>query len=288
LLFLLTLPAQVLAAGSISDGLVSVDITAFGANGMSINTNGFGSTDQVFSVGYWYRADSDTQEYPVTGSTPDSESYVGDTATLGYDDVGGRGLFSAEVVVTVEDRAPVGAQILYSLSLTPLDGIGTADVFFYADPDLDSGSGDDSAELIFIDDEVTTDAFLVYDQSCMEIAGLSLNNDPVEILSADSYQAASFSALVSALNDAFVTDLDNSGLPFGPGDFTGAFQFADQGFNLQWYGVMNFTEQGQVSSVGGRFCGATEVTVPGPGPVPLAILALLMLGGAWHFRGRFI
>jgi hypothetical protein len=45
---------------------------------------------------------------------------------------------------------------------------------------------------------------------------------------ADNYEVAAFSGLRGRLLDASVNDLQNSGVPFGPGDWTGAWQWQDR------------------------------------------------------------
>ena len=41
----------------------------------------------------------------------------------------------------------------------------------------------------------------------------------------ETYMVEQFSLLLGLLNDDSVTDFDNLGLPFGPADFTGAYQW---------------------------------------------------------------
>ena len=43
---------------------------------------------------------------------------------------------------------------------------------------------------------------------------------------ADAYQVTPWRALLQDLTDGNVDDLDNSGLPFGPADLTGALQWS--------------------------------------------------------------
>jgi hypothetical protein len=63
----------------------------------------------------------------------------------------------------------------------------------------------------------------------------------VQIASAptpNAFQVAAFSTLKDALNDAAITNLDNSGSPFGPGDATSAFQW---NFNITGGGAARIT-----------------------------------------------
>lgn len=42
---------------------------------------------------------------------------------------------------------------------------------------------------------------------------------------ADAFRVAAYPVLRDLLNDASITNLDNSGLPFAPGDFSAAYQW---------------------------------------------------------------
>jgi len=286
LLVLFLIPLQSFAQGTISDGAVSLDVLSFSSEGVYINTSGIGADDQVYSTGFWYRTGQDTQEYPVTSVIPDNQVYAGNLATLTYNDVGGRGLFSAEVFINIQESMGDDPGIIYSLRMTPLDGASTVDVFFYADPDMDDGSDNDSG--YFNDMGGGEWGLVVSDQTCMEMFAITRVADVRGYTFADSYQAMPFANLLGLLNDTLQTDLDNSGLPFGPGDFTAAFQYSgNDTIGRTWSGVMSFFEQGDENRPP---CTAYSeyVPVPGPNRIALAILAMLMLGGAWHFRGRFI
>lgn len=286
LLVLLLLPLQSFAQGTISDGAVSLDVSSFSSEGIYFNTSGIGADDQVYSAGFWYRTGQDTQEYPVTSAIPDSQVYAGNLATLTYTDVGGRGLFSAEVFINIQESMGDDPGIIYSLQMTPLDGASTVDIFFYADPDMDGGSDNDSS--YFNDMGGGEWGLVVSDQTCMEMFAITRVADVQGYTFADSYQATPYDNLLGLLNDSLQTDLDNSGLPFGPGDYTAAFQYSgNDSIGRTWSGVMSFFESGDENRPPCTLY-SEYVPVPGPGRTALAILAMLMLGGAWHFRRRFI
>ena len=282
-LLLLLSPMYSYAQGTITDGSVSATVNSFSANGISMSTSGIGGGDQLFETGFWFRYEQDTQENPVHATTPDSQSYIGDQATLTWNDVGG---FSAEIYMEIMEGAVGQAQIISRLVLTSLNGAGSVDVFYYSDPDMDGSVGGDSAYLF---QDETVDAVIISDQTCMGVFAASTNSDPFTTRTADAFQVTPWPLIRNELNDAGVTDLDNSGLPIGPADVTVAFQMSGDtpSATQAWYGAMIFWSRFDPELPD---CEAVSepLPVPGPGPIPLALLAMLMLGGAWHFRGRFV
>lgn len=289
LLFLVLLPIKVFAQGVISDGSVSLTVDGFASNHVLVSTSGIGAGDQVHSIGFWYRTGQDTQEYPVVGSqspSPDGETYSGNLATLTYNDVGGRGLLSAVVNIILQEKMGDGPGIIYQLAMTPLDGALTVEVFFYANPDMDGNSANDSG--FFYDMGDGEWGLVVGDQTCMEMFSLSrVSRDPFDF--PDGYQVMQYPGLLEALSDTSLTNLDDSGLPFRAGDISAAFQFNGYGtLNRRWMSVMAFYPEGAGDQPSCRPPAVEYIPVPGPGRIALAMLAMLMLGGAWHFRSRFI
>jgi hypothetical protein len=182
--------------------------------------NGVSSTltqDHVFETGWWFRVAGDTQE-SVFG-TPDSQGYVTNTSTIGWLNVGARGLFSAGEVSVVNDADGLGGPtpsgyVTMTMTLTnlsPTDPL-VIDVFHMVDIDL-AGSGSDSALAVGVNHINLTDP--------------SLNTAQYHGLGASAYLIRPFGAtdLGAVLSDAAVTNFDSSGSPFGPGDFTGGFQW---------------------------------------------------------------
>jgi uncharacterized repeat protein (TIGR01451 family) len=176
--------------------------------------------DHVFETGWWFRVAGDPQEtfFPL----PTSGSGTADALTYDWADVGGRGLFSARLVWTVTDRdglggpAP-GGKVAGALTVT---NIGVADLtlnlFTMTDFDLQPAVGDDTATL----------------RSPVQIALADAGTNKAAFvgIDADAYLVRPFGTtdVGAVLSDASVTDFDSTGLPFGPADFTGGWQWKNR------------------------------------------------------------
>ena len=147
------------------------------------------------------------------------ESYVGNTAVLEWvvehRDLRGRvtPLFDARLTTVITDGGSPGvATVTQELEIT---STFSADleitVFNYSDWDVSGVFVDDvatiSGDVMTITDAVTGDVI-----TC-------------EGVGADAYQAAEWPTLRNALLDNSLTNLDNTGFPWGGTDFTGAFQW---------------------------------------------------------------
>jgi len=203
--------------GVISDGASTYTVEAFHFDSSPAasfrGASSPGTTDHVFEAGWWYRVAGDGAEkfLPV----PDAQTYTGDVATLTWNDVDGRG-FSAVKVLTVVDTGGPSGYVQTDLTLTnntasPL-GI---DLFHMFDPSLAGTFGNDSATLVSANDHIrATDGG---DATTCEYRGIG----------AGAFLVRSFGIgdVASELSDADPDDFNNSGLPFGPGDFTAGFQW---------------------------------------------------------------
>ena len=171
-----------------------------------------GATDNMSETWWFYRVSGDSSETVLPA--PDSQSYVGNTATFGWTDVDARGLFSAAMVGRVIDDGGSSGRVALQLTITNISGASLElEIFSYADFGLGGSAGDDSATLL-------------NDPDYMSITdGGSAVTAEFRCLGADELQVTSFPTLRSSLLDASVDDLDGTGLPFGPGDWTGAYQF---------------------------------------------------------------
>jgi len=140
--------------------------------------------------------------------TPDSESYVGNQMVLTWNGLNG-GEVDATLTITLTDQAgPNTANLVQVLEVTNTSGGAiNLDLVHYADFDVDGTSGNDVATLV-------GSTIQVDDLSTLRYAGYG----------ADALQVTAFSTLRDAVL-AGGYDLDNSGLPFGPGDFTGGFEW---------------------------------------------------------------
>jgi hypothetical protein len=253
----LAAPGLSLAQGTISDGAVSMSFDAAGAG----NTLSVGGTDHLFYTHWWHRiapAVAET-EFPALSA----QSYVGNVATLDWFAMGATGNLFAQLVVTINE-AGGGATVTQELTLThvipqagPEGGNLDFQIFGYTDFDLANTIGDDSATLLVANSQ-------------MEIT------DPTDVsafyLGADAiaYKVTPFPDLANELTDAGTTNLDNSGLPFGPGDFTGGYQWA---VNLAPQASTTILSTYEIS-----FGGPSVLEIPTLSPAGLALLFLGFAG----------
>ncbi|MDH3404018.1 MAG: hypothetical protein OES32_14525 [Acidobacteriota bacterium] len=203
-------PTEGVGGGLITDGVNEWLITGPSAE-EGVFTDFYlpaGGTDHQFATWWWYRVEGDAAETRMP--PPDTESYVGDTARLTWADVDGRGLFSAEALAVIVSFPP-GSVLYHTLGVGNLSG-GNLDlhVFAYLDMDMDGDAAGDSAiEAGPFSLEITERSRAVYQGAT----------------GPDAYRVDAWPAVRDALNDAVVDDFANTGLPFGPGDFSGAFQW---------------------------------------------------------------
>jgi hypothetical protein len=199
-----------MAQGFITHGDARFEFASSTTQGLaSFFPNGAGTTDHLFQNWWWYRVSGAPSETPMTWP-PTTQSYVGSTATLGG--TGASGQFSWELEIELTDGAgPSQAAVVEWMSITN----NTADplslsLFNYADFDINGSAASDSATLISPTEMEITDG-----ADFARFAGVD----------ADAWQVTPWSTLRGQLLDGGVTDLAGTGLPFGPGDFTGAFQW---------------------------------------------------------------
>ncbi len=179
--------------------------------------------DHLFEVGWWFRVAGDNQEtaFPV----PDSQQYVGNHSSNDWNDVGGRGLFYAQETVELFDYSSGSPTGFVSLTLTVYNMSGanplTLDIFNMADFDVLPNVSNDTAQLV----EWTPNRILQIDDPAGNFAQyVALRNTGIT----NHYLVRPFGAtdVGAVLSDAAVTNFDDSGTPFGPGDFTAGWQFA--------------------------------------------------------------
>lgn len=183
-----------------------------------------GTADHLFETGWWFRVAGDNREFffPVP-----TESYVGNTSTLTWDDVGGRGLFSAQEVAQVYDGGAHGVpdkgNVYAVLTITNLSFVTplTLDLFHMVDFDLQPTASDDSAALV----ERSAPGFF---WTVIEVRDAGANFAHYQGTAATAYVVRPFGAgdVGALLSDADIDDFDDSGLPFGPGDFTAGYQWS--------------------------------------------------------------
>ena len=193
----------------ISDGTAVFGYNSFiTSNGAKAN---FSTTDDnLYAMWYWYRVSGDSVETDL--SPPDSQTYVADTAILEWSDVNNNGLFDAQLVQVINQPITGTATLISTLKLTNISGSDVEiDLFNYFD--FDAGGSD------VLDEAVLTQEpnfITISDGSIVEQRAGGNNN----------YQVTEYSDIADFLNNAAINNLDNTGLPFGPQDFTGAFQWS--------------------------------------------------------------
>lgn len=186
-----------------------------------VGVSPIGTQDHLFETGWWFRVAGDVREFAFP--VPSTQSYVGDTSTLTWTDVAGRGLFSAVELTSVYDGGfpamPDNGNVFMRLTVTNLSAVDPLeiDLFHFVDFDVQPTAGNDLAALA----ELTNLSTLI------EIRDPGGNFADYQTLFSTSYLVRPFGAsdVAALLSDADLDDFDGSGLPFGPGDFTAGYQY---------------------------------------------------------------
>lgn len=205
------------AIGTITDGSVTFGYTDDFATsfGDTVDTQFIGAAtgDLTWESWWFYRVAGDTRE--TAFGTPDAESYTGSIGRLDWDDPTGSGDFSAFLRMEVMDTGAGMGNLFQNLTiLNTGTSVLTIDIFHYTDLDVENSFGGDSASL-------------VPNPEAIEIAvGDGGDAAPIIAYGADAYQVTPYRTVLNALTDGNVDDLDDSGLPFAPADYTGAFQWS--------------------------------------------------------------
>lgn len=205
--------------GTISNGNATFALTTTPfdatptANFTGVSTVG-ATADQLFEFGWWFRLPGDSAEafFPA----PTTQSYAGNTATISWSNVGGRN-FAAELVLQVAGGGGIIGTVNADMTITNNTGAALVfNLFVMADVDLQPTTNNDSAASI--------------DANGIRITHVS-NTDFFDFrgIGASNYLVRPFGAtdVGAVLANAVVDNFDSSGLPFGPGDFTGGFQWRD-------------------------------------------------------------
>ena len=209
-----------LAIGTITDGAVTFGYTNdFNTTrGNTVDTQFVGAApgDQTWESWWLFRVSGDGQE--TAFAAPDIESYAGSIGRLDWNDPGGAGLFSAILDLEVLDTGAGMGNLFQNLRIinTSVSAL-TVDIFHYTNLDVGSSASADNA-------------VLVANPNGIEISVIDgADSAPIIGYGADAFQVTSWTRgrpLLRDLTDGNVDDLDDSGLPFGPNDFTAAFQWS--------------------------------------------------------------
>ncbi|MDX2147787.1 MAG: hypothetical protein SFZ23_09725 [Planctomycetota bacterium] len=237
---------QVGSGGTITDGDSSFSLGEYTGDGsgtgplsdFSVDA-GASNTDHLFQTWWWFRLAGDARETAFSGAT--SWSYSGNIARLTYTYPQFRATIQF-VVTGVESGLGFLTQTVTLVNTTnaPL----MINLFNYQDLDMAETSSNDAA-----------------DQSGVNI--ISVNDTAsdwrAEYEGTNAFQVASFDNIREFLSDGNLDNLNGTGLPFGPGDWTGAYQWS---FTLNPRGAASAS--------------ATTTIVPAPGAAGLLGLAGLV------------
>jgi hypothetical protein len=161
----------------------------------------------MFENWWWYRVDQfDNREFAFNSST--GTVAAGNTATTTW----AFPFFNATLEYVVTDLGVESGAVTETLTVTSTATSGpiVLNLFSYLDYDLAASAGGDSATLLGPGSMQITDTTWV-----------GMYDGPNSF----AYQVDTFANVRTLLNNANADNLNNTGLPFGPGDFTAAYQW---------------------------------------------------------------
>ncbi len=201
--------AAAAAGGTATDQAVSLTYAATHWSSAPVaDLTGVDATgDQVAQWGMWYRVDGDTREFPMP--PPDSETYADGRVTAIWNNLGGQGFWVKELTYVFDNEGPSGGFINWVVARNDNATPRQLTVFRYLDPDLAASSSGDSGTLV-------SPRFLKFSDGASRLS--------YRAYYPDHYQVAASPGLLDVLNDATLSNLNDTGLPFGPGNVTVAYQ----------------------------------------------------------------
>jgi hypothetical protein len=216
-LILLASASTAFAQGTITSGSANyVHTASHWDTSPEANFTGVGTGDQLFESGWWFRVQGDTQETVFTA--PTASNYTGNTATITWADLGGRSLAVNKSIVLTSGGAGQGeAGTTIAVTNNSAAGI-TLHLFNMIDLDVNGSAATDNA-------------ILVAPNNYIRVNDATAGQCEYRAPGASAYQVLPFAAatdVAAQLSNTTVTDFPNTGLPFGPGDFTGGFQWTLQ------------------------------------------------------------
>lgn len=213
--------ATATAQGAISNANVSYELfgiptaaTGFGSDAPRIQFTADAAAGNVAHSFWWYyRVAGDTNEsaFNSSGGQIVRNTFVNKTGTLEWADVDGRG-FSATSLTTVASESATTGAVVHVMTVRN-DGVAplTIDLFAYCDLDHCATTPGDSAA-------GTAERHAVSNPSCLadtEFYGVQ----------PDHYTVGTWPTVLDQLVDGAASTLSDTGLPYGPGDYSAAMQF---------------------------------------------------------------
>lgn len=211
--------------GTVTDGDASFSYTGFvpadicNADIVTFVPGTVGGSTDVGALDWWWVGVGAAAEIRLPA--PATQSYVADKATLTFTSISGVAGLNGALIGRVEDGDLANQASWYTeLTLTNnTAGALTLDVIQHSDIEVAGSNFEDLAALaappdtswIRITDAVVAGAF--QDHRAHAPSGFAVGDWP---------------ALCNSLTNGVEDDLLNIGLPFGPGDYTGAFEWRGQ------------------------------------------------------------
>lgn len=183
--------------------------TGTGGGGSVVYTAS-GSADQMFQNWWWYRVNGvNSREFAL--STLSSKTVSGNSMTLNYLEPEG---FTARVEYTITEQSYGTLVTKTAFIRNVLTSGASLDMAFYDYFDFD-----------LLPTSSTNSATLISDNPAIRMR-ITPATGPIfaeyRAIDGQAYQVGAFSGLRTLLTNATIDNLNNTGLPFGPGDFSGA------------------------------------------------------------------
>lgn len=243
--------------GSITEGAVSLTYGATHWGGAPatdlLGTETVPALDTLYQSGWWYRIGGvDAREFPMPAPTTENYDSVAGTISATWTNLGGSGLDVREFTYLVDNEGPSGTMISSLSAINTTGAPVTINVFHFLDADAGGTFGGDTGTLV-------GPGFLAFTDSTGSVVRYRAPR-------ASGYRVSTFGAggVLDSLNDTGLTTLTDTGLPFGPGDATAAFQFPSTTIPPSSnYGLAEISVSSRllVNAVKGDFCQTGYPTV---------------------------
>lgn len=207
--------------GGSATATLNTSPTTTGAPTMDLFKPNQSTPDHVFNDWWWYRTAgggaADTREFSMANAT--SRTLIGSNSVeYGYDiRSGGTGAVMLTGILSYTltgqpNSIANAARVDQRWTLrNPNQFDVELNMFHYVDFDLVGTAGGDSATRTTPNERM----FIIDGQKGADWWGVGATN----------YQVTAFATLRGLLTNTVINDFNNTGLPFGPGDFTGGFQW---------------------------------------------------------------
>lgn len=181
--------------------------TGTGAASADFRAGGAASTDHMFQHWWWYRLAGDNRENAFANAS--SSATIGTSIhTISYTYATFTAFMEFEIISTGADSGFLRSSLsITNTSAAPI----SITLFNYTDLDVNGSFGGDSALL------TGPNTIRVNDGRSLTYSGIG----------ASAWQVAAFSQVRDLLANNVVDNFNSTLLPFGPGDFTGGFQWSD-------------------------------------------------------------